>query len=139
MAFEFKKINPLDLDSSKAVGVKLPFNGPAVFNLTYTTKEALKTNLTNFFLTGVGERFMNPSFGSRFQSLLFSQITENLSQEIERSVREEIRIFFPQIRIIEVEVKALERINTVQFYLRYFVEDMGLEDTLLINLENPGY
>ena len=37
MAFEVRKIDPLDLRPSKGVGVSLPFTGPAVFNTTYET------------------------------------------------------------------------------------------------------
>ena len=57
MAFEVKKINPLDRQPRKAVGISLPFSGQAVFNSTYTTKDAIKNNIINFFLTGKGERF----------------------------------------------------------------------------------
>ena len=50
MAFEIKKINPLDLTPSKGVGVSLPFSGNAVFNTTFETKDAIKSNLiTKFF------------------------------------------------------------------------------------------
>ena len=42
MAFEVKRINPLDRQPRKAVGISLPFSGQAVFNSTYTTKDAIK-------------------------------------------------------------------------------------------------
>ena len=71
MAFEVKKIDPIDLEPRKAVGVSLPFSGKAVFNSTFETKEAIKTNLINYFLTGRGERFLNPTFGNKLQTLLF--------------------------------------------------------------------
>ena len=51
MAFEAKKINPLDLQPRKAIGVSLPFTGLGVFNSTFATKDAIKNNLINFFLT----------------------------------------------------------------------------------------
>ena len=63
MAFEVKKIDPLDLQPRKAVGVQLPFSGKSVFNVNYTTEAAIKTNLINYFLTGRGERFLNVNFG----------------------------------------------------------------------------
>ena len=37
--------------SGTGVGVAIPFNAPGVFKTTYTTKEAVKNNLINFFLT----------------------------------------------------------------------------------------
>ena len=54
MAFEVKKIDPLDLQPRKAVGVALPFSGKAVFNSTFETKEAIKANLVNYLLTKRG-------------------------------------------------------------------------------------
>jgi hypothetical protein len=33
-------------------------------NTTYTTQDAIKSNLINFILTGKRERIMNPGFGA---------------------------------------------------------------------------
>ena len=41
------QVNPLDLQGNIAIGVSLPFNGPGVFNSTYTTKNQVKSNLVN--------------------------------------------------------------------------------------------
>jgi hypothetical protein len=75
MAFNIAKINPLDLQPRKAVGVSIPFSSRAVFNSTYTTQDALKSNLINFLLTNKGERFLNPNFGADLRALLFEQMT----------------------------------------------------------------
>ena len=48
MAFGAKKIFPIDTKPSVAVGISIPFNGDAVFNSTYTTKDAVKSNILNF-------------------------------------------------------------------------------------------
>ena len=50
MPFEVKKINPIDRQPRKAVGVSIPFSGKAVFNQTFETKEALKSNIINYLL-----------------------------------------------------------------------------------------
>ena len=49
MAFGAKQIFPNDLRPRTAIGVDLPFNGPGVFILNYTTKDAIKANLINYF------------------------------------------------------------------------------------------
>ena len=51
MPTEIRKIDPLDFQPRKEVGVSLPFSGKAVFNSTYHSKDAIKTNLINYFLT----------------------------------------------------------------------------------------
>ena len=53
MSFGAKKIFPVDLTPGTAVGVALPFNAPAVFRSTYTTKDAIKNNLINFGVTSL--------------------------------------------------------------------------------------
>ena len=93
MAFEVRKIDPLDLRPSKGVGVSLPFTGQAVFNTTYETKDAIKTNIINFFLTGVGERFLNPTFGSGLRNLLFDQLTQDKIDQIKDIIQEGLNLF----------------------------------------------
>ena len=77
MAFEVKKINPLDLQPRKAIGVNLPFTGKAVFNSTFETKEALKANMINYFLTGKGEKYFDPAFGSELRFVVFDQLNSD--------------------------------------------------------------
>jgi hypothetical protein len=42
MAYNIKKISPLDLKPSTGIGVKIPFETPAAFQSVYTTKEQLR-------------------------------------------------------------------------------------------------
>lgn len=135
MAFEVQKINPLDLQPRKAVGVSLPFTGTAVFNSTYQTKDAIKHNLINFFLTGQGERFLNPTFGSGLRKLLFEQLTQDKARQIEDSAKESLRVYFPRVVVTEFELNKLPDYNTVEFILRYQVKDTNIEDELVINFE----
>ena len=47
MAFDAKRINPIDLQPRVAVGVDIPFSGKGVFNSTFQTVDAVKANLIN--------------------------------------------------------------------------------------------
>ena len=135
MAFEVQKINPLDLQPRKAVGISLPFSGQAVFNSNYTTKDAIKNNLINYFLTTKGERFLNVNFGNSLQNLLFEQLTEDMLPAIDAAVREDLRIYFPSIQVIEIVTEGVPDRNIVQFSMRYRVVDTNIEDELIINFE----
>ena len=77
MPFDAQHIYPIDFDKSAAVGINLPFNSPGVFFSNYTTKEAIKNNLINYFLTNQGERPLNPSFGGGLRAFVFEQIATN--------------------------------------------------------------
>ena len=135
MPFEVKKIDPLDLQPRKAVGVKLPFSGVAVFNQTHTTAEAIKTNLINYFLTSRGERYLNPLFGNSLQNLLFDNLTQNKVSQIDAIIRADIEFYFPKVDIVEISTNGDPDRNTIEFSMSYKVKDTNIEDELLINFE----
>ena len=135
MAFEAKRIEPIDLQPRKAVGVKLPFAGKAVFNSTYETKEAIKSNLINFLLTGKGERYMNPTFGSGLRNLLFSNINRDTTDSIEFLVRDGIRDYFPNLITKEMNIETKEDNNLVVFNMSYEIRGTQVEDEVTINFE----
>lgn len=135
MAFEIKKIDPLDLQPRKAIGVKLPFSGRAVFNSTYQSKDAIKTNLINYFLTGVGERFMNPTFGNSLRNSLFENMTEESVKSIDALVRRNLKTYFPRVQPIDISTVGIPDSNSVQFALTYKVSDTNIEDEVIINFE----
>lgn len=135
MAFEAKKINPLDLKPSVAVGVDLPFSAGAVFNSTYETKDALKANLINYFLTNKGERYLNPDFGSDIKKLLFDNLTEEKIDTLEGIVARDIDLFFPRVRPTDINVLSDPDRNMVVLQMRYSIIDTNIEDELIINFE----
>ena len=135
MAFNVKRINPLDLQPRKAVGINIPLSGNAVFNSTYETKDALKANLLNYFLTNKGERFLNPNFGSNLRSLLFENINNSKLLEIEELVKEDLKVFFPRIKPTQLQLSSDQDTNTVVFFLKYALIDSNINDEVVINFE----
>jgi phage baseplate assembly protein W len=135
MAFDVKRINPLDRQPRKAVGVAIPFSGKAVFNSTYETKEAIKSNLINYLLTGKGERYFNPSFGSGLRNELFNNINrENLST-LEFKVKLDLENYFPTLEVLDLSVNAEPDNNIITLTLRFRLTDTLIEDEILINFE----
>lgn len=135
MAFNVKRIDPLDLQPRKAVGIDLPFSGTGVFNPTYVTKDALKANLLNYFLTNKGERFLNPGFGSNIRKQLFDNISEEKLKSIEIQVEEDLKIYFPKVITTTVNLASDPDTNTIVFFLRYAISDSNIKDEVLINFE----
>ena len=135
MAFEVKRIDPLDLQPRKAVGVKIPFSGKAVFNSTYETKEAIKANLINYILTGKGERYFNPSFGSGLRNLIFENINRDNLTELEFLMRDALQRYFPTLEILKLNVQGTPDSNIVSFSLNFRVQNTQVEDEIIINFE----
>jgi phage baseplate assembly protein W len=135
MAFNVQQINPLDLQPSVGVGVGLPFTSNTVFTTTYTTQEAVKTNLINFFLTGESERFFNPTFGAGIRAVLFDQMTVDIDGQIQGIIRSGLARWFPNVQINELRTQMQQDANTYVVYLRYSLKNTGIVDELLINFE----
>ena len=136
MAYNVININPLDLQPSKGVGIKVPFDGPTGLNITYTTKEAVKSNILNFFLTGKRERIMNPIFGAGIREQLFEQITNNTAENLEDIITFGLGDYFPQIQLINLNVNASPDQNLIQIYFSYSIKNTNMQDEIIINFNN---
>jgi uncharacterized protein len=132
MAFSPQQIAPIDFDASVAVGVNLPFSGPAVFISNYQTKDAIKNNLINFFLTNPGERVLNPTFGGGLRAFLFEQITLDNLDFLREDINEKLILYFPNIIVNDLIVTGDPDQNTINVTLKYSVINTSIYDTLEI-------
>lgn len=130
MAFNQQQINPLDLNPNVAVGINLPLSGPAVFVSNYTTYDALKTDLINFFLTNPGERPMNPTFGGGLRDFIFDQIEEENINGLKENIEFKLQKYFSQIGISSLEVLQNADNNTLIVELKYFISNSNIQDTI---------
>lgn len=136
MAYNIININPLDLQPSKGVGIKIPFDGSIGLNITYTTKEATKSNILNFLLTGRRERIMNPIFGAGIREQLFEQITSNTIENIEDIIKFGLNDYFPQIQLNNLTVSSSPDQNIIQIYFSYSIRNTNIQDEIVINFNN---
>ena len=133
MAYRISKIDPLDLQARKAIGVEIPFSRDGVFASNYQTKDAIKNNLINYMLTGRGERFMNPNFGSGLRSMLFEQINNQKLDTLSDSIAQEISIMFPKVVIQFMNIKPDVDRNTIELSMSYQIKHTNIADTVSIN------
>lgn len=126
-------INPLDLDTTVAIGVSLPFNGRAVFNSTFTTTDQIKSNLINLLLTNTNERVMNPNFGANLRRLLFEQITE--LDIVQGAIEDKIEAYIPEVVLKQVLAIPSQDTNTINIQITYSIKNTGIEDEININFE----
>ena len=130
MAFGAKKIFPIDTRPGTGVGVGLPFNAPAVFPITYTTKEAVKNNLINYFLTNKNERYLNPTFGGNLRAFIFEQITSGNLDYLKEDIQNQIGLYFPSVIVARLDVVEYPDINQVIVTLKYTIADTNISDQL---------
>ena len=132
MSFGAKRIFPIDTKPGTGVGVAIPFNAPGVFKITYTTREATKSNLINFFLTNKGERYLNSTFGGGLRAFLFQQITEGNTEDLKQDIQQQLGLYFPQVVVESLDIDSYPDINQINIVLKYNIADTGLNDTIEI-------
>ena len=126
------QVFPNDLRPSVGIGVDIPFNKPGVFSPNYQTKDAIKNNLINYFLTNTGERFMNPSFGGGLREFLFEKITNKNTGNLKQIFQDRLNTFFSNINIINLQVTSDPDNYTFIVSLKYSVRNTNINDSITI-------
>lgn len=136
MAYNIININPLDLQPSKGIGIKIPFDGTTGLNTTYLTKDSIKSNILNFFLTGKRERIMNPNFGVGIREQIFEQITQGTINNIQDIIEFNLNSLFPQVNLNIININSIPDQNQIQIYISYSIKNTNIQDEILINFNN---
>jgi phage baseplate assembly protein W len=135
MAYGAKKIFPIDTQPGTAVGVSIPFNAPAVFTSTYTTKDAIKNNLINYFLTNPTEIYLVPNFGAGLRSFIFEQVTAGNLDGLKQTIQQQLGTLFPNIIVASLNIFTSPDDNEITIELKYNVADTGITDQIQISFQ----
>ena len=126
------RVNPLDLQKNIAIGVALPFNGPGVFKSTYTTKDQIKSNLINLLLTDIGERIMNPNFGTNLKRFLFEGITNINNEALIDSLNNSISIYIPEVTVTNIILIPTTDSNLINLTINYYLNISQTPDQVTV-------
>jgi phage baseplate assembly protein W len=130
MPFNPQQINVVDLNPNVAVGVNLPFSGPGVFTSTFTTAQALKNNIINYFLTNPGELPLNPTFGGGLRNFIFEQIAEGTLNGLKENVKSKLEVYFPSVTIDSLDILREDEQNTLTIQLKYSIAGSNISDNI---------
>ena len=133
MAFGAQQIFPVDLNPRKALGVNIPLNGDVAFTPNFLTKDAIKNNLINYFLTNPGERPGNPTFGAGLRQYIFTQITEENLDFIKEDIQDKINQNFPNILVDSIEVLENLTYNSINVIINYSIPNTNINDELQLS------
>jgi phage baseplate assembly protein W len=124
------KVDSSKRNPNRGIGIRLPFNDYNIFTLNYTTKDQIKSNLTNYMLTNKGERVFNPNFGANLRQLLFEQDSDYTNaREI---ILDDLSLYFPMITINSLDFSSDTSRNLLNIKLSYFINNDA--DTILIQI-----
>lgn len=109
MAYRLGTKQVLDTEefASVAYGITSPTRrGDVMFQQTFTSFDAAKSNLRNLLLTRKGERVMQPEFGSGLFSVLFEPMDDNeFEQTLVDTITNSVNFWLPYISIQEINVE----------------------------------
>jgi len=138
--FQYKLINDTP---DQAIGVLLPFNkgaqgvgisqhyasgsmnGKGVFDSSYTTKEAVISNLKNLILTQKGERYMQPNFGTNIRTILFENNTQEIREILQTTVVEDIVYWLPYVVLNGVDVTPSSDMHSISIKMHFQISSVG--------------
>jgi phage baseplate assembly protein W len=132
MAFGAKRIFPIDQRPGTAVGVAIPFNAPGVFYSTYTTQDAIRNNLLNFFLTNQTERYLNNQFGANLRAFIFEQITTGNLDSLKENIQSQLDLYFVNVKVDNLSILQNPDNNEITIQLFYSIINTGTTDQVEI-------
>jgi len=136
-----KIVKDTDEYSNHAYGITLPIQpgGGTMFNQSFSSFEAAKSNLKNLLLTNKGERPFQPDFGTGLASLLFEPLTDGILEEkLEAAITDSVNFWLPYIDIDEIEVQMTDEmkdLNRAVVKLLFSVGGQFESQELTFNIE----
>jgi len=90
---------------SFAYGISSPTKrGTVMFEQTFTSYDAAKSNLRNLMLTARGERVMQPEFGTGLHELLFEPFDDTYENRLQEMITQSVNFWLPYITVESIEV-----------------------------------
>lgn len=83
-------------------------NNNYFFDLSRTTKDALRSNLLLLLLTEKGERYYLPDFGTDLNKFIFDPKDSKTLNSIEAEIKKTVSKYIPQLTISRVNFYVLE-------------------------------
>jgi len=98
-------VREIDRNEDVFVGVRFPLDHSqeGFFYKTKTILEQAKANMRNLLLTSLGERVMQPEFGSTLMDVIFNQ-GPDVENDIDEAIREAVSNWLPYVIINEINM-----------------------------------
>lgn len=90
-----------------AIGLSLPLQiGQTAFNQTFTSIDAVKTNIRSLLQTKKRERVMQPELGCGLHEVLFDPIDDFLEEKIETTIIDALALWLPFVNVESIDVQT---------------------------------
>jgi phage baseplate assembly protein W len=107
MGYRLQNVNDVTQQNEVGLGVSFSAN-TSLFAPIYTTTTQTRENLKTLLLTRIGERIMQPTYGTDLITILFEPNLSSLKSEIQTLIQEPINYWLPYINIESIDVVTNE-------------------------------
>ena len=115
-----------DQDQRVSVGIEFPFGrvggGDGYFKSTKTTIESIKNNIKLLLQTHQGERVFQPNLGMNLRRLMFEQMTEEITIQIENNIVDVFQRWLPFVQIRDIGINQNDSLNQVNINLVFSIQ-----------------
>ena len=91
-------------DNPIPLGIKSTFNGIGIFTTNYINSQQARDNFKNLLLTRNGERLYHPNFGCNLLNILFQPITDQITDDINTTIRNAVSYWLPYLSIDSIDI-----------------------------------
>lgn len=98
---------------------------------------SISRSIRNLVLTSPGERFFNPSLGSRVSKLLFDNLDDFTAREIKSEIEYTINTFEPRVNLIDVLVNPNYDNNEFNVTITYQIVGIDVSPQQLVFVLQP--
>jgi len=115
-----------DQDQRVSVGIEFPFGrvggSDGYFKSTKTTIESIKNNIKLLLQTHQGERVFQPNLGMNLRRLMFEQMTEEITIQIENNIVDVFQRWLPFVQIRDIGINQNDSLNQVNINLVFSIQ-----------------
>ncbi len=126
-----------DVDTKReGIGFKLPFTIEDD-NVSTTTLDSVKINLTNLLLTEKGERVFQPDLGVELRKHLFNPINAETMVGLEEDILAQVGIWLPFLIVENVTINPKPDENLLSVEILYsFKNNSQLTDSVQVDISS---
>jgi phage baseplate assembly protein W len=108
MSYQIESVNNTTQNNEIGLGVSFGASQTTMFSPIYTTNKQTHENLKTLLLTRIGERYLQPSYGTNLLNIIFEPNLVDLKPEIQELISTPISYWLPYINIVSIDITTNE-------------------------------
>jgi phage baseplate assembly protein W len=141
MAYSIVSVNEVNANQPNDIGLGISFGSTndTIFSPIYASAAQTKENLKTLLLTRIGERYMQPSYGTNLLNVIFQPNLSSIKSEVRTLISEPVHHWLPYISLDSIDVVTNEDDPTldhdIKITINYSINEFS-PDTITFTVDN---